>query len=113
MVNGHWILKEEKRKFFKDRGNLPSSSFHAYTIESTPLLLGDQLIFQSETLLLASTRRAGRPEAPAGRRGTSEFIFSSLIGKDSDAGRDGGQEEKGKTQDEMAGWHHGLDGRES
>ena len=27
-----------------------------------------------------------------------------------DAGRDWGQEEKGTTQDEMAGWHHGLDG---
>ena len=36
-----------------------------------------------------------------------------LIGKDSDAGRDWGQEEKGATQDETAGWHHGLDGRES
>ena len=31
---------------------------------------------------------------------------SWLIGKDSDAGRDGGQEEKGMTEDEMAGWHH-------
>ena len=31
----------------------------------------------------------------------------------SDAGRDWGQEEKGTTEDEMAGWHHGLDGRES
>ena len=38
---------------------------------------------------------------------------SWLIGKDSDAGRDWGQEEKGTTQDEMAGWHHWLDGRES
>ena len=36
-----------------------------------------------------------------------------LIGKDSDAGRDWGQEEKGTTEDEIAGWHHGLDGRES
>ena len=34
-------------------------------------------------------------------------------GKDSDAGRDWGQEEKGTTEDEMAGWHHGLDGLES
>ena len=33
--------------------------------------------------------------------------------KDSDAGRDWGQEEKGTTEDEMAGWHHRLDGRES
>ena len=31
-----------------------------------------------------------------------------LIGKDSDAGRDWGQEEKGTTEDEMAGWHHQL-----
>ena len=31
---------------------------------------------------------------------------SRLIGKDSDAGRDWGQEEKGTTEDEMAGWHH-------
>ena len=33
--------------------------------------------------------------------------------KNSDAGRDWAQEEKGTTEDEMAGWHHGLDGRES
>ena len=38
---------------------------------------------------------------------------SWLIGKDSDVGRDWGQEEKGMTEDEMAGWHHWLDGRES
>ena len=31
---------------------------------------------------------------------------SLLIGKDSDAGRDLGQEEKEATEDEMAGWHH-------
>ena len=30
-----------------------------------------------------------------------------------DAGRDWRQEEKGTTEDEMAGWHHGLDGHES
>ena len=32
--------------------------------------------------------------------------------KDSDAGRDWGQEEKGTTEDEMAGWHHRQDGHE-
>ena len=36
-----------------------------------------------------------------------------LIGKDSDAGRDRGQEEKGMTEDEKAGCHHWLDGQES
>jgi len=37
---------------------------------------------------------------------------SWLIGKDSDAGRYWGQEKKGTTEDEMAGWHPRLDGRE-
>ena len=36
-----------------------------------------------------------------------------LIGKDPDGWRDWGQKEKGTTEDEMAGWHHWLDGRES
>ena len=39
-------------------------------------------------------------------------VKSWLIGKDSDAGRDWGQEEKWTTEDEMAGWHHWLDGCE-
>ena len=45
--------------------------------------------------------------------------FGHLMGrvdsleKDSDAGRDWGQEEKGMTEDEMAGWHHRLDEHES
>ena len=39
-------------------------------------------------------------------------VKSWLIGKDSDAGRDRVQEERGTTEDEMAGWRHRLDGRE-
>ena len=35
-----------------------------------------------------------------------------LIGKDSDAGKDWKQEEKGTTEDEMVGWHHWLHGHE-
>ena len=38
--------------------------------------------------------------------------FGHLTGKDSDAGRDWGQEEKGTTEDEMAGGHHRLHGCE-
>ena len=41
------------------------------------------------------------------------FILKTEFLKDSDAGRDWGQEEKGTTEDEMAGWHHWLDGHES
>ena len=39
-------------------------------------------------------------------------VKSWLIGKDPDAGRDWGQEKKGTTEDEMAGWHHRLDAHE-
>ena len=35
------------------------------------------------------------------------------FGKDPDDGKDWGQEEKGTTEDEMAGWQHRLDGHES
>ena len=34
------------------------------------------------------------------------MLMANSFGKDSDAGRDWGQEEKGTTEDEMAGWHH-------
>ena len=37
---------------------------------------------------------------------------SKLTGKDPDAGKDYGQEEKGMTEDKMAGWHHQLNGHE-
>ena len=39
------------------------------------------------------------------------MLLNCGVGKDSDAGRDWGQEEKGTTEDEMAGRHHGPDGR--
>ena len=38
--------------------------------------------------------------------------ITSLSLEKTDAGRDWGQEEKGTTEDEMAGWHHQLDGHE-
>ena len=39
-------------------------------------------------------------------------LKSWLIGKDPDAGKDGRQEEKRQTEDEMVGWHHRLNGHE-
>ena len=55
----------------------------------------------------------GRPDA----RAETPILWplhmkSWLIGKDPDAGRDWGQEEKGTTEDEMGGWHHQLNGHE-
>ena len=72
----------------------------------------------------------GDPTSPFWRRSALGFLWkewceswnsstlatsakSWLIGKESDAGRDWGQEENGTTEDEMAGWHHWLDGHES
>ena len=37
---------------------------------------------------------------------------TDFIGKDPDAGKDGAQEEKGTTEDEMFGWHHRFNGHE-
>ena len=39
-------------------------------------------------------------------------VKSQPFGKDPDAGKDGGQEEKGMTEDEMVGWHHQFNGHE-
>ena len=39
-------------------------------------------------------------------------VKNSLIWKDPDAGKDWMQEERGKTEDEMVGWHHRLNGHE-
>ena len=51
-----------------------------------------------------------KPMSPALR--ADSLRLSHWGGKDSDAGRDWGQEEKGMTEDEMAGWHHQLYGHE-
>ena len=40
-------------------------------------------------------------------------VKNQLLGKEPDAGKDWGQEEKGVTEDEMVGWHHWLNGHES
>ena len=42
-----------------------------------------------------------------------EISGEITLEKDFNAGRDWGQEEKGTIEDEMAGWHHRLDGHES
>ena len=42
----------------------------------------------------------------------SLLLLFELIGKDPDAGENGGQKEKGATEDEMVAWHHQLNGHE-
>ena len=46
------------------------------------------------------------PRVPLRGEGSCGGGGAPRVGKDSDAGRDWGQEEKGMTEDEMAGWHH-------
>ena len=43
---------------------------------------------------------------------TNMYAHRASNGKDSEAGTDWGQEEKGTTENDMAGWHHRLDGHE-
>ena len=54
-------------------------------------------------------RNDAKAETPVLRPPDAKSWF---IGKDSDAGRDWRQEEKGMTEDDMSGWHHWLDGHE-
>ena len=61
-----------------------------------PLLLYSPLLFLSDR-----------------RRWTNQSHYCQLIGKDPDAGRDWGQEEKGVTEDEIVGWHHQQNGHGS
>ena len=71
---------------------------------------------QYDLILLNQRPSINKPNASVWliRKNNCHFIKTSkLFGKDSDAGRDWGQEEKGTTEDEMAGWHHWLGGRES
>ena len=78
------------------------SSFYNRDVKLIRLILGDQSwVFFGRTDAKAETLILWPPHAK-----------SWLIGKDSDAGRDWGQEEKGTTEDEIAGWHHWLDGNE-
>ena len=63
---------------------------------------GDQSwVFTAKTDVKAETPIVWPPHAK-----------SWLIGKDPNAGRDWGQEEKGTTEDEMAGWYHQIDGHD-
>ena len=82
------ILNGEKLKAFPLKSG---------TRQGCPLLL---LLFNIVLEVLATAIRAEKE------------IKGIQIGKDSDAGRDWGQEEKETTEDEMAGWHRRLDGHE-
>ena len=87
--------------------------FWTVVLEKTWESLGDKKIQPIHSKGDQSWVFTGRTEAKA----ETPILWwphakSWLIGKDSDAGKNWGQE-KGMTEDEMAGWHHGLDGRES
>ena len=86
-------------------GGLPSMGLHRVGHDWSDLAAakkGDQSwLFFGRNDAKAETPVLGPPH-----------VKNWLIGKDSDAGRDWGQEEKGTTEDEMVGWHHRLNGCE-
>ena len=94
----HWIAKEFPKGFFSLFLERPLECKEIQPVHPK----GDQSwVFIGRTDAEAETPILWPPDAK-----------SWLIGKDPDTGRDWGQEEKGTTEDEMAGWHHQLDGRE-
>ena len=104
LINGLWRRLSAKELMFLNCG-VGEDSWESLGLQGNPTVHseGDQLwdFF-------------GRIDAKAETPGLwPPHVKSWLIGKDSDAGRDWGQEEKGTTEDEMAGWHHWLDGHES
>ena len=72
----------------------------------------------SKEIIKAVNPKGNQPWIFTGRTDAEAPILSpdmksEIIGKDPDAGKDWGQEEKGmRTEDEMVGWHHGLNGHE-
>ena len=73
-----------------------------WTARRTSSPKGDQSwVFIGRTDAEAETPILGPPE-----------VKNWLIGKDPDAGKDWGQEEKETTEDEMVGWHHRLNGHD-
>ena len=99
---------------FGRRGSLPSSLLLPVTLEKTlESPLGCKEIQPVHSKGDQSWVFTGRTDTEAETPILWPLhVKSWLFGKDSDAGRDWGQEEKGTTEGEMAGWHHRLDGHE-
>ena len=78
------------------------------TLKESLALHGDQTSqsLNKSTRILIGRTDAGA-EAPVFR---APVANSRPFGEDPDAGEDWGQKDKGTTEDEMAGWHHQLDG---
>ena len=98
----HNKAKHNKMKCTCVQNKMRNWIFPPFSIKIRLNFLTSLMIHFSLLLLSNTTKKLWPPHAK-----------SWLIGKDSDAGTDWGQEEKGTTEDEMAGWHHRLDGCET
>jgi len=121
-VKGGWVLC---RNIFREmKKQKRSGKFLIYFRKITPSVPASPAS-PSTSATPETTRSTPPPPQPAQCEGLYDgplplnngeqppHAKSWLTGKDSDAGRDWGQEEKGTTEGEMAGWHHWLNGRES
>ena len=113
--------REAKGKGEKERYSHLNAEFQRIARRDKKAFLRDQCKEIEENNRMGKTRdlfkkirdTKGISQAKMGLIKDRNGIAKSwLIGKDSDAGREWGQEEKGTTEDEMAGWHHRLDGHE-
>ena len=113
-----WVKAAFKKKFQLDKCNAP-----VFMVRNSNLKLGQEWIlseifFFNSKLIKPVNPKENQPWILTGRTDAEASILrppdskSRLTGKDPDAGKDWGQEEKGTTEDEMVGWHHRLDGHE-
>ena len=138
MTNLNSILKSRERHYFANKG-LTSQSYGFFSshvwmweLDYTESWALKNWCFRTVVLEKTLESSLNRKEIkPVNLEGSQSWIFIErtdteaeapilwpsdaknwLIWKDPNAGQDGRQEEKGTTEDEMAGWHHRLDGHE-
>ena len=128
-------MKQVLPRYFYHGGHIQQSRFdHGQHIQQWARLRAVATIWDNLRMVLEKTLESPldcKEIQPVHSKGDQSWVFigktdakaetpilwpphakSWLIGKDPDAGRDWGQEEKGMTEDEMAGWHHRLYGHE-
>ena len=115
---------------YRQSYSFPSSHVWMWDLEHKEGLSAKELVLSSSGAGEDSSESPGSKEIkPINPKGNQPWIFigrtnavapiiwppdvkSQLIGKDPDAVKDWGQEEKEVTEDEMTGWHHWLNGHE-
>ena len=102
-------LEKGSFHFNPKEGQCQCSNYHTIAFNSHVMLKILQVRLQQYITWELPDVQAGFRK---GRRTRDQIANTWLIGKDPNVGRDWGQEEKGMTEGEMAGWHHWLNGHD-